>query len=82
MECDLLDASTPAVSLDHLKMRAQAANAVQPMQFVSLTAQGITTLTAPGVVSLSCGSTNGTDSFTLTTASMSAVQVAPPTIQP
>jgi hypothetical protein len=82
MECDLLDAATPPVSLDHIKMRAQAANAIQPMQFVSLTAQGIATLTAPGVVSLSCGSTNPPNSFTLTTASMSAVQVAAPTVQP
>jgi len=79
LECDLLDAG--GVSLEHAKMRAQASNAVQPMLFVSLTLQGITTLTTPGVVQLSCGSTNAT-SFTLTTADMSAVQVAAPTVQP
>jgi len=79
MECDLLDAG--GTSLEHAKMRAQASNATQPMLFVSLTLQGIATLTAPGVVQLSCGSTNGT-SFTLTTADMSAVQVAAPTVQP
>jgi len=51
------------------------------MLFVSLTLQGIATLTTPGVVQLNCGSTNGT-SFTLTTADMSAVQVAAPTVKP
>ncbi len=79
MECDILDGT--GTSIDHAKMRAQDSNAVQPMQFVSLTLQGIATLATPGVVQLSCGSTTAS-SFTLTTADMSAVQVAAPTVQP
>jgi hypothetical protein len=81
LECSLLDAATPPNVLDHEKFRLEANPAgTSNVIFASVSLNGIATLTAPGVVGLACASTNGSQ-ITLTTAGMTAVQVAAPTSQ-